>query len=143
VPLDTAVQTRTNGRLSVGRTLGVTALLLTTTGARSGRSRPTPLFYVAHADGYAVVGSNFGQEHHPAWTTNLIKDPAATVSTAGQHVPVTARLVDGPEREEIWQKILTLSPGYQTYNDRSGRTLRIFHLQPTAPPTTDTAHPQQ
>ena len=139
VPLDTAVQKRTDGRLSVGRTLGVAALLLTTTGARSGRSRPTPLFYVAHADGYAVVGSNFGQEHHPAWTTNLIKNPAATVSTAGQQVPVTARLIDGPEREEIWQKILTLSPGYQTYNDRSGRNLRIFHLQPT----TDTPHPTQ
>ncbi|MFK0045974.1 nitroreductase/quinone reductase family protein [Streptomyces sp. NPDC090741] len=131
VPLDTVVQARTNGRLSAGRSLGVPSLLLTTTGARSGRPRPTPLFYVDHAGGYAVAGSNFGLAHHPAWTANLLHNPAAVLSTAGQRMPVTARLVTGPEREDIWQKILTLSTGYQTYNDRSGRDLRIFHLQPT------------
>ncbi|MER6199765.1 SDR family NAD(P)-dependent oxidoreductase [Streptomyces sp. NPDC001586] len=130
VPLDTALQTRTTGRFSVGRGLNVASLLLTTTGARTGRPRPTPLFYVDHADGYAVVGSNFGQAHHPAWTTNLLKTPTATVTLAGAQIPVTARLVDGPEHEVIWNKILTISPGYQAYRDRSGRNLRIFHLQP-------------
>ncbi|MFD9333154.1 SDR family NAD(P)-dependent oxidoreductase [Streptomyces sp. NPDC060028] len=135
VPFDTALQGQTQGRLSVGRALGVASLLLTTTGARTGQPRPTPLFYVEHADGYAVIGSNFGQARHPAWTTNLLKDPTATVTTAGADIPVTARLLTGTEREEAWNKILTLSPGYQTYNDRSGRNLRIFHLQPTNPDT--------
>ncbi|GGU14376.1 SDR family NAD(P)-dependent oxidoreductase [Streptomyces lateritius] len=131
VPLDTTLQHKTSGRLSVGRTLGVPALLLTTTGARTGQPRPTPLFYAEHNGGYAVVGSNFGSPHHPAWTTNLIKTPTASITAAGKQMPVTARLVTGPEREDIWQKILNLAPGYQTYNDRSGRDLRVFHLQPT------------
>ncbi|MFD6185938.1 SDR family NAD(P)-dependent oxidoreductase [Streptomyces goshikiensis] len=131
VPLDTAIQQKSTGRFSAGRSLKVPALLLTTTGARTGRPRPTPLFHVEHAGGYAVVGSNFGQAHHPAWTANLLKTPDATVTLAGQKIPVTARLVEGREREEIWNKILTISPGYQAYNDRSGRDLRIFHLQPT------------
>ncbi|MCL7430397.1 SDR family NAD(P)-dependent oxidoreductase [Streptomyces sp. YS415] len=134
VPLDTLLQDRTRGRFSVGRTLGVPSLLLTTTGARTGRPRPTPLFHVEHDGGYAVVGSNFGLQHHPAWTNNLLKTPAATVSIAGRQIPVTGRLLDGPEGEQVWHKILTtLSTGYQTYSDRSGRNLRIFHLQPAGP----------
>ncbi|MFI7235662.1 SDR family NAD(P)-dependent oxidoreductase [Streptomyces cyaneofuscatus] len=133
VPLDLTLQKKTTGRLSVGRGLGIDSLLLHTTGARTGQPRSTPLFYVAHKDGHAVIGSNFGLAHHPAWTTNLIKHPHATVTTAGRRTPVHARLVEGPEREEIWNKILTLSAGYQTYSDRSGRTLRIFHLEPAPP----------
>ncbi|MGW7139321.1 SDR family NAD(P)-dependent oxidoreductase [Streptomyces xanthophaeus] len=135
VPLDTLLQGKTRGRLSVGKTMGVASLLLTTTGARTGRPRPTPLFYVEHDGGYAVVGSNFGLAHHPAWTGNLLTTPTAAVSVAGRQIPVTGRLLDGPEREQVWHKILTtLSTGYQTYSDRSGRNLRIFHLQPTSPP---------
>ncbi|MFJ3582344.1 SDR family NAD(P)-dependent oxidoreductase [Streptomyces sp. NPDC090127] len=134
VPLDTLLQGRSRGRLSVGRALGVASLLLTTTGAQTGRPRPTPLFYVEYDGGYAVVGSNFGLEHHPGWTANLLKTPTATVSLMSQEVPVTARLLDGPECEQVWHKILaTLSTGYQTYSARSGRHLRIFHLQPTGP----------
>ncbi|MFD9284861.1 nitroreductase/quinone reductase family protein [Streptomyces mirabilis] len=48
-------------------------------------------------------------------------------------MPVTARLVEGEEREEIWRQFVDLYSGYQTYSDRSGRDLRVFHLQPTAP----------
>ncbi|MEU1034380.1 nitroreductase/quinone reductase family protein [Streptomyces mirabilis] len=65
-----------------------------------------PIVYVAHRDGYGVVGSNFGLAHHPARTTNLLRDPHAVVSTAGQRIPVTARLVEGEEREEIWRQLV-------------------------------------
>jgi deazaflavin-dependent oxidoreductase (nitroreductase family) len=141
VPLDTALQEKSLGRLSVGRGLGMTTLLLTTTRARTGQRHLTPLFYVDHAGGYAVVGSNFGLEHHPAWTTDLLTNPAATITTTGQQTPVTARLVNSPEREEIWTKLLNLFAGYQTYSDRSGRKLRIFHLQPTTPPCEGVRNP--
>ncbi|MFF4369463.1 nitroreductase family deazaflavin-dependent oxidoreductase [Streptomyces sp. NPDC001594] len=133
VPVDTALQMRSAGRLSVGRPMGVPSLLLTTVGCRSGQLRPTPLFYVGHDGGFAVVGSNFGQGRHPDWTANLLKTADAFVATEGRRMPVKARLVTGTEREEVWRKILELSSGYQTYNDRSGRDLRIFHLQPIPP----------
>jgi|HubBroStandDraft_5_1064220.scaffolds.fasta_scaffold45458_3 deazaflavin-dependent oxidoreductase (nitroreductase family) len=130
VPVDTVLQRRSSGRLSVGRGLGVPSLLLTTSGARTGQPRQVPLFYVPHREGYAVVGSNFGLPHHPAWTINLLRHPNCTITTAGQTIPVIARQVEGEEREELWTKILDLASGYQTYNERSGRDLRIFHLQP-------------
>ncbi|MGW7152654.1 nitroreductase/quinone reductase family protein [Streptomyces sp. NPDC054887] len=54
VPLDTLLPGRSRGRLSVGKTLGVSSLLLTTTGACTDQPCPTPLFYVVHDGGYAV-----------------------------------------------------------------------------------------
>lgn len=138
VPADSVLQAKSEGRLSVGGVLGLPSLLLTTTGARSGRPHATPLCYVEHAGGYAVIGSNFGLAHHPAWSWNLRSNPAATVVTGGAQVPVTSRLVTGAEHDEIWAKFLSLSTGYQTYRDRSGRPLRIFHLAP-APGTAQAA----
>lgn len=129
VPLDAALQARSRGRFSAGRMLGVPSLLLTTVGARSGRPVATPLFYVAHAAGFAVVASNFGRAHHPAWSTNLLRNPAAVLCTGGRQMPVSARLVMGAEREQIWQGFLRISADYQGYRDRSGRDLRVFHLQ--------------
>ncbi|GLX34280.1 hypothetical protein Sros01_03530 [Streptomyces roseochromogenus] len=131
VPLDAALQVRSRGRFSAGRILGVPSLLLTTVGARSGRPVATPLFYVPHAAGYAVVASNFGRAHHPAWSDNLLQNPAASLCTGGRRMPVSARPVMGAEREEIWQGFLRISADYRVYRDNSGRELRIFHLQPT------------
>jgi deazaflavin-dependent oxidoreductase (nitroreductase family) len=132
VPVDTVLQRHSTGRLSVGRGLGVPSLLLTASGARTGKPRQVPLFYVPHRGGYAVVGSNFGLPHHPAWTINLLRHPDCTITTAGQTIPVVAHLVEGEEREELWRKLLDLASGYQTYSERSGRDLRIFHLRPAA-----------
>jgi deazaflavin-dependent oxidoreductase (nitroreductase family) len=88
------------------------------------------LCYVGHAGGYAVVASNFGRANHPAWSSNLLKNPAATLCTGGRRMPVSARLVTGAERDEIWQGFLGISSHYRAYRERSGRDLRIFHLQP-------------
>lgn len=133
VPLDTVVQVRSAGRFSAGRVLGVPSLLLTTVGSRSRRLIPTPLFYVDHAGGYAVVASNFGLERHPGWSANLLKNPVATACIAGRELAVAARLVTGGEREEIWNRFVDLSRDYQTYRERAGRDIRIFHLQPIGP----------
>jgi deazaflavin-dependent oxidoreductase (nitroreductase family) len=142
VPIDTALQRRTTSRLSVGRALGMPCLLLTTTGARSGLPRQVPLFCVPHAGGFAVVGSNFGQAHHPAWSTNLLRHPHTTIAVRGRNLQVTARRVDGAERKQVWRAILAASPGYQVYNDRSGRNLRIFHLQPVLAECPSTQQPK-
>ena len=49
---------------------GTTALILTTTGRRSGEPRSTPLIYQAHDDAYLVVASNGGAESRPGSSTS-------------------------------------------------------------------------
>ena len=81
------------------------------------------------ADGsWLVVGSNFGKEHHPGWTSNLLAHPSATIAYRGDTVTVDAVLLDGAERAAVWPGLLASWPVYDHYEDVSGRSLRLFRL---------------
>ena len=128
VPADLLV-----GRLTRGRVVALgllPSLLLTTTGRRTGRPRTHPLLYVRDGDGIVVIGSNWGQAHHPAWTGNLLADPRAAVNVRGRDIPVTARLTTGEDRERLRSLLIGVWPAYETYERRAaGRRLRIFRLE--------------
>jgi len=131
VPVDRWIQRVIRGRWSVIGRHGLPALLLTTTGRRSGQPRTQPLLYAPDGDGYVVMGSNWGQAHHPAWTGNLLAHPDATVTLDGRAVPVRATLASGAERERLRQLMLAVWPAYATYERRAaGRAIRIFRLSP-------------
>lgn len=130
--LDRALHRVTGGRLLLGQYL-IPGLVLTTTGHRSGRPRQAPLLCLPEPDGsFIVVGSNFGRENHPAWSTNLLANPDAEVAYRGRRIPVTARLLEDPERAEVWPRLLRVWPVFDTYVERSGRELRVFRLTPRA-----------
>jgi deazaflavin-dependent oxidoreductase (nitroreductase family) len=102
-------------------------LLLTTTGRKSGQRRTSALSYLRDGDRILVLGSNFGQQHHPAWSSNLLADRHAWVAIGGTEMPVTATLLDGPERERALDRFLAY-PMYQAYRTRTDRELRLFAL---------------
>jgi deazaflavin-dependent oxidoreductase (nitroreductase family) len=106
------------------------SLVLTTTGAKTGQKRTTPLATKPDGDGWYVVGSNFGREKHPAWTANLIANPEAEVSFKGRSIPVTAHLLTAEEKAETWPRLVKFWPNYDVYVERSGRDLRVFRLDP-------------
>lgn len=107
-------------------------LVLTTIGAKTGKRRETPLEAVPCTDGtWVIVGSNFAQDHHPAWTTNLIAAPETEILVRGRTVAITAELLDGAAREEAWQQALAHFAGWQAYTDITEREFRIFRLRPT------------
>jgi deazaflavin-dependent oxidoreductase (nitroreductase family) len=129
-PMDRALHKLTGGRVIVSRAL-VPSLVLTTTGVRSGLPRDTPLACVPQPErGWWVVGSNFGQEKHPAWTGNLLAQPRAKVSYEGRPYEVEARLLTEEEKAEIWPTLTAAWPAYDEYVKTSGRALRVFDLQP-------------
>lgn len=129
-PLDRALHRLTGGRFLLA-TLLAPGLVLTTTGARSGQPRRTPLVTLPEDDGsFLVVGSNFGQPRHPAWTANLLANPEATVTCRGRSTRVRAELLEGTERAEVWPRLLQVWPVYDRYVELSGRELRVFRLVP-------------
>ncbi|QXC59298.1 nitroreductase family deazaflavin-dependent oxidoreductase [Aquihabitans sp. G128] len=131
-PLDKALHRLTGGRVIVSRML-VPSLLLTSTGRKSGQPRETPLACVPDDEGgWWVVGSNFGQEHHPAWTGNLVADPSATVSYGKATTAVRADLLDDDEKAAVWPRLTAVWPAYDDYVESSGRNIRVFHLVPVA-----------
>ena len=127
-------------RLTGGRTLLDSAaqpmLMLITRGARTGQLRETPLAAVPLEEGrFLVVGSNFAREQHPAWTANLIANPAAEILFRGERTPVRARLLKGAERDRRWQTAVAWFPGWTQYVTVTEREFRLFELKPlTGPP---------
>ena len=128
--IDRRLQKATNGRWStLGRTR-LPQLILTTTGRRSGEPREAVLLYARDGDGWVLMGSNWGQEHHPAWSGNLLADPRATVTVDGVTTAVVASLADDDERVRLLPALLAVWPGYDDYAARAGRELRVFRLAP-------------
>ena len=133
VPLDRALGRLTRGRFVAFGLPGLPSLLITTTGRRTGQPRSNPLLYAPDGGAFVVIGSNWGQQHQPAWSGNLLATPEATVLVRGRVVPVLARHVTGDEGTELFERLLVTWPAYQTYKTRAGdRELRIFRLEPTA-----------
>ena len=109
----------------------VPSLVLHSQGARSGLARHTPLMYCPEPSGTMLItGSNFAREKHPAWTWNLLANPEAEVTVDGVRMPVRATAIAPAELDETWAFIEEQWPGYRGYEASSGRTLRIFRLEP-------------
>ncbi len=121
---------RTRGRLTVA--MGQPILLLNTRGAKSGQARTTPLLYTPHEDAFIIVASKAGAAHHPAWYHNLRANPdAVTVELAGRRIAVRPRVVEEPERSELWQRVNDNYNGYEAYERRAGgRIIPVVLLEP-------------
>ena len=120
----------TRGRLSFAS--GYPVLLLTTTGAKSGKPRTIPLLYIERGDSLAVIGTRFGSTRHPGWYHNLRARPEATVEIKGERRTYTAREAEGDEREEIWARAVRMYSGYERYGSRAGRKIPVMVLTPVS-----------
>lgn len=126
-PLDRALYRITRGRRGLSPVREV--LLLTSTGRKSGRSRQNPLMYLADSGSYWVMGSNFGRDHHPAWTANLLAHPEATIQIGDRTEPVRARLATEEERRRLWPRLVRVYPPWDAYTGWTDRSFRLFELQ--------------
>ncbi|MEV6417449.1 nitroreductase family deazaflavin-dependent oxidoreductase [Kribbella sp. NPDC051718] len=132
VPIDRWLQRKTNSRITILGRSALPTLLLTTKGRKSGLPRTVPLIYAPDGDSFVVTASNWGQEHHPAWSGNLLAAGEATISLEGDRdIPVRAVLAEGAERDRVWPLVTKVWPAYDTYVERSGRAIRVFVLTPS------------
>jgi deazaflavin-dependent oxidoreductase (nitroreductase family) len=128
--IDKRLMPLTGGRLRVA--MGQPILLLHTLGAKSGRPRVVPLLYTPYRDAFVIVASKAGAERHPSWYHNLLAHPdAVEVESDGRRFPVTPRVVEGDERERLWDLVNDNYNGYQTYQHRAGgRVIPVVVLEP-------------
>jgi deazaflavin-dependent oxidoreductase (nitroreductase family) len=127
--LNVPVYRATRGRL-MGKVGRAPVLLLTSTGRRSGKPRTTPVCYLADGERVAVIGSNAGNTHAPAWSHNLTANPDAEVEIRGQRRPVRSRVAEGEERAELWRKMNAQYGGFEDYDHRTSREIAVFVLDP-------------
>lgn len=111
---------------------GITNLLLTTTGRRSGEERTVPLAYLADGDDFVVVASNGGADRHPAWWLNLQHDPRARVQVGSRTLAVAAREAAAAEHARLWPKLKEVNPFYASYEQITERQIPVVILEPRA-----------
>ena len=109
---------------------GAPLLILHSTGAKSGQTRLAPIVYQQVGDSWAVFASKAGAPDNPDWYHNLVANPKASIELGTSTVDVTARVLEGAEREEIWSKQKQLMPGFADYEAKTDRVIPVVVLDP-------------
>ena len=123
---------RANAGQVGGRFAGMPMLLLTTTGARSGEPRTSPLGYLADGDRRLVFGTNAGRHDHPQWYLNLLTTPEVTVEVGTERYPAVATPLTGEERHRAWAAQVARAPMFADYQTATNREIPVVALTPEA-----------
>jgi deazaflavin-dependent oxidoreductase (nitroreductase family) len=109
---------------------GTQALLLTTTGRKSGQERTTPLIYAPYGDAaYTVVASKGGADEPPAWYLNLSEKPEVEVQVRDDRFKARARTASAEEKPEIWKTMVSEWPDYDEYQRNTEREIPVVILE--------------
>jgi len=108
----------------------VPALLLTTTGRKSGDTFIFPLFYGTDGGSYFVVASKGGAPQHPGWYRNILANPDVEVQVGTKKMNARARTTAGEERLRLWKKAIEFWPPYADYQLKTEREIPVVVLDP-------------
>ncbi|HVB05145.1 MAG TPA: nitroreductase family deazaflavin-dependent oxidoreductase [Acidimicrobiales bacterium] len=125
----TAEEFRANGGRVTGDFEGRPLLLLTTTGARTGAERTSPLIYTMDGDRYVVTAAAGGAPQHPAWYHNLVAEPRVTVEVGSEKFGARAIEPGGEERERLFAERCVATPNFRIYQDKTERRIPIIVLE--------------
>jgi deazaflavin-dependent oxidoreductase (nitroreductase family) len=123
---------REHGGQIDGPFTGRTLLLLTTTGARSGRERTTPVAYTRDGDNLVIIASKGGAPEHPAWYHNLVAHPEVTVELGAERFPARAVVPEGAERDRLFAQMATKMPNFARYQENTARQIPVVVLRRVA-----------
>jgi deazaflavin-dependent oxidoreductase (nitroreductase family) len=119
-------QFRTNdGQIREGMFKGAPLLLLTTTGAKSGKPTTHPLAYTRDGDDYVVIASKGGAPTNPAWFHNLVANPTVQLEVGPDTFQAKARVAQGEERERLYAAQAKMMPGFAEYQQKTTRQIPV------------------
>ncbi len=119
---------RASGGKVGGQFDGAPLLLLTTTGAKSGLARTSPMMYLPDGDRLVVFASKAGAPTNPDWYHNLVANPSATVELGSESFEVDAHVTAGAERDELYARQAALYPGFAEYEAKTDRVIPVVAL---------------
>ena len=108
---------------------GTTALILTTTGRKSGQPRKSPLIYQKFGDDYLIVASKGGADEPPAWYLNLGADPEVEVQVEGDKFRAHARTANAGEKPAMWEVMTKAWSAYNDYQKKTSREIPVVVLE--------------
>jgi len=127
---DQVARYEATGGADGGELGGLPVIILTTTGASTGKTRKNPVMRVERDGTYAAIASYAGNPVNPRWYYNLLAHPEAIVQDGGSVLRVRAREVSGAEKQAWWDLADALNPNYAKYRATAHRDIPIVALEP-------------
>lgn len=128
-PLEAPLIKATRGRARLSFSIPV--LVLTSTGARSGKRYESPLAYFTDGDDVVLIASNYGRERHPGWYHNLLAHPDCELHIGPRGGRFVAREATGDDRDRLYALAAArLNKGWNIYEERTDgiRTIPVLRL---------------
>ncbi len=119
---------RSSGGKMSGQFEGAPVLLLTTTGAKTGRKHTTPTMYLADGECLAVFATKAGAPTNPDWYHNLVANPRATVEFGTEMFDVDAEVAGREERDRLYAIQAERYPGFAEYEQKTTRIIPVVLL---------------
>ena len=107
---------------------GVSCLILTTKGRRSGEPRDAPLIYGTDGEDLMVVASKGGAPEPPAWYLNLQAEPEVEAQVRADRFRARARTATPDERPRLWARMAEIWPQYESYQRKTEREIPVVVL---------------
>jgi len=104
-------------------------LLMTTTGARSGKERIIPIVYTRDGDRLVIAASKGGAPTNPDWFHNVTAQPDVTVEVPGEMFAAHASVAEGAERDRLFAAHADAMPGFAEYATKTDRVIPIIVLE--------------
>jgi deazaflavin-dependent oxidoreductase (nitroreductase family) len=103
-------------------------VLLTTTGAKTGQRRTTPMMFLPDGGRLLVIASSVGARRHPDWYVNLVRHPEVTVEAGEDTYRARATTITGEERGRLWAVLKESYPFFAEHEARAERTIPVVAL---------------
>jgi deazaflavin-dependent oxidoreductase (nitroreductase family) len=113
-----------------GQFEGAPLLLLHSTGAKSGKTRVSPMMYAKEGDRIFVFASKAGAPTNPDWYHNLVANPDASIEVGTDTVEVAASVLEGEERDRVYAEQARNYPGFAEYQEKTDRIIPVVALDP-------------
>lgn len=104
-------------------------VVVTSVGAKSGKLRKNPVMRVEKDGVYAVVASKGGSPEHPTWYHNLVAHPEVELQDGPEPHTYRARIAEGEERAEWWERAVKQYAPYAEYQEKTDREIPVFLLE--------------
>ncbi|RYG78859.1 nitroreductase family deazaflavin-dependent oxidoreductase [Yimella sp. RIT 621] len=119
------------GTTEVADVQGMSVVVYTIRGKKSGLLRRVPLMRVEKDGVYAAVASKGGAPEHPAWYHNIVANPDVEVQDGSRHLDGVARRISGAERDEWWERAVAAFPPYAEYQTKTDREIPVLLIEPS------------
>jgi deazaflavin-dependent oxidoreductase (nitroreductase family) len=115
---------------AVGGTFkGAPMILVTHTGAKSGKPYTNPLVYTRDGDHYVIIASKAGAPDDPQWFRNIVANPQVTVEVGTETFAARAHVAEGEERARLYRAQADLMPNFAEYATKTTREIPVVVLE--------------